>query len=226
MDPRNDTQLQQDLLTHLPLATRQALYTAADAAYQDAGRQFDPDIGADMQLFGFTLFKYIGHQIRTAAEADPSLGISILGSSTGAFRFKAGPFVVAPYSCGHQAPRDPWTEFPGNDKGAGLLSEINTGQLEIFREFDVAPVAIVLGHYGNPDGGLEALFLKMPMAHTHGRISRWGYVEPLYQIGGTRVAPAREATRSPVLPGPAQVTRLTVLPFKKKPAQDSETEGA
>lgn len=225
MDSRNDPRLAQDLLTHLPPAARQMLHAAIDAAYRDAGKHFDPDAGADMQLFGFTIFKFVAHQIRKAVDADPTLGITVIGSSTGAFRLQVGPFVVAPYACGYRTTDDPWEQFPSNDKGAGLLAETNSGQIEIFPQFDESPTAIVIGHYGHPDSGLAAIYLKKPTAQTNGRISRWGYVEPVYQMGsGTSAAP--EAPRSPVLPGPAKVVRPTVLPFKRKPAQDTETERA
>lgn len=225
---RNDAHLRELLCIHLPSATRQALHAAIDVAYRDAGKHFDPEAGSDMQHFGFSVFKFVAYQIRKAVEADPALGLSVIGSSTGAFRLRVGPFVLVPYACGYRNPDDPWTEFPGNDRGAGLLAEINGGQLDLFGESDdVAPTAMVLGHYGNPESGVEAIFLKKPTAQTHGRISEWGYVEPMYQMGFDSATEApRETPRSPVLPGPAKVTRPRVLPFKKNPAADSETEGA
>lgn len=225
MESPNDPELALDLSTYLPLTTREALRVAIDAAYVDAGRHFEPDAGADMQLFGFTVFKYVAHQVRRLVEADPSLGLSVMGSTTGAFRLKAGPLIIAPYSCGHSSPTDPSTEFPGNDKGAGLLANINSGQIEIFDELDESPTAVVLAHYGNPTTGLEAVFLKKPVSQTNGRISRWGHIERVFQIGDAKAA-ATEPVRETVLPAPAPVKRPTVLPFRKRPVQTSEGEGA
>lgn len=225
MPTANDEELKADLVEYLSPPARAAVVAAVDAAYADAGKQFDPGSGGDMQLFGFTVFKYVSHRIRLVADKDPTMGITILGNATGAFRFKVGPFIVAPYSCGYRKPTDPWAEFPGNDRGAGFLSEINIGQFEIFPEFETSPVALVLGHYGNPDGGLEALFVKKPVAQTQGRISRWGYVEPLYQIGN-RMTGDPERGRDQVLPGPTKITRPTILPFKKKHVEEKGSEGA
>ena len=83
-------------------------------------------------------------------------------------------------------------------------------------------MAFVLAHYGNADAGLEALYLKRPVDQLYGRISRWDYVEEVFRTGGesTTTTPAP----APLLPGPAKVTRPTVLPFKKLPARDGETE--
>lgn len=227
MDARNDPELERDLSRFLPTTARLVLHAGLDAAYRDAGRHFDPEAGSNMQLFGFTIFTFVVYQLRLAIEADPSLGLTVVNGAGGAFRLQAGPFLIGPYACGNRSPDDPWSQFPSNDKGAGWLAEINSGQMDLFAAPGDPHVGIVLGHYGNPEGGLEAVFLKQPIAQSGGRISRWGYVEPIYEIGsgGAEIAP--EAPLPPVLPGPATVVRPKVLPFKKKPAvQDGETEGA
>ena len=108
MDPRNDEQVRRDLLTHVPLTVRRVLCGALDAAYRDAGARFDPDVGSDMQLFGFTVYKFAVFRLKVAIDADPTLGIAPLGGGSGAFRLAAGPLVLSPYSCGNRAPADPW----------------------------------------------------------------------------------------------------------------------
>lgn len=227
MTSPNDPQLQQDLAAYMPPATRQALQQALNAAYRDAGKHFDIEAGSDPQLFGFMVFKFVAHQIRKVVDADPTLDIEVVGSSTGAFRLRVGPFIVAPYACGRCAPSDPWLEFPGNHNGAGLLVDVNAGQLEIFAGYGDDQTGIVLGHYGNWDTGLEAIFLKKPISKANGQISEWGYVEEIFRIGSNgATAPAPTSPPAPLLPQPAAVVRPKVLPFKRKPQQGTDSGGA
>ncbi|WP_310568611.1 hypothetical protein [Gemmatimonas sp.] len=223
----------------MPAHVRGVLVQALDVAYRDAGRLFDLEAGADLQWFGFTVFKFVAHQIRRVLDQDSTLGLTVVGGTTGAFRLQAGSFIVAPYACGRRIPDNPWTAFPSNNNGAGMLADINCGQIELFSgEVEGDQVAIVLGHYGSPETGLEAVFLKKPVAQTGGQISRWGYIEPIFKLGGsgtatvllTPTAPVGQeggaSVRRAVLPGPTSVGRPTMLPFKRKPAQQSENEGA
>jgi len=233
MNGTQDTRMQQDLAHHLPPQTRQVLHAAADRAYADAGARWSPEVGTNPMWYGMTTWTFVTHRIREAADADPSLGIEVLGGMSGAFRFKVGPYLIAPYGCGYRKPDDPRQHFPNNDKGAGLLAEINLDQFDFFPRFDALPIALVLAHYGNYDSGLEALYLKEPRGVSQGRIDLWGYVEPLYEMGSSdaRVLPTTTvpaaAPRQAVLPGPAKVVRPTVLPFKQRPAaQDRGSEGA
>ncbi len=231
MDSTETASMRENLAQHLSTPARQILYAAVDQAYADAGKLWRPEAGCTLMWYGLTTWTFVTHRIREAAEADPSLGIEILGGMSGAFRMKIGPYLIAPYGCGYRKPEDPRQHFPNNDKGAGLLAEINLDQLDFFPQFSSAPTALVLAHYGNHEGGLEALYLKEPRGVSMGRIDRWGYVEPLYEIGSgaARVVPAADsdgASPLPVLPGPVKVVRPTVLPFRKKPAAQEGTEGA
>lgn len=231
MDGSQTTSMQESLAEHLSPQARLALHAAVDRAYADAGQAWRPEAGCNLMWYGLTTWTFVTHRIREAADADPSLGIEVLGGMSGAFRMKIGPFMIAPYGCGYRKPEDPRQHFPNNDKGAGLLAEINLDQLDFFPRFTSAPTALVLAHYGNHESGLEALYLKEPRGVSQGRIDRWGYVEPLYEIGSgeSRVVPgvaADVASPMPILPGPVKVARPTVLPFRKKPAAQDGTDGA
>lgn len=226
MPHSNDEQLQHDLAIALPPATRQVLVRALDVAYRDAGQCFNLEAGCDAQWFGFTIFKFVAHQIAKALTEDPSLDIEVIGSGTGAFRLRVGAFVIAPYRCGPLRPQDPWQEFPSNHNGAGLLVDLNSGQIEMFAGFDDDQIGLVLGHYGNWDTGLAAVYLKKPISKTNGQISEWAYVEEVFRLGGDALPAPAEAPRTPVLPPPATVVRPKVLPFKRKPLEGAEGEGA
>ncbi|MES3035950.1 MAG: hypothetical protein V4813_18245 [Gemmatimonadota bacterium] len=220
-------QLRKELDEALPRTVRDLLVAAMDSAHRDAGLRFDVDAGSDAQLYGFMVYKFVAHQVSRAIEEDPSLPIRVVGGTSGAFRLRAGRFLLAPYSCGRHAPDDPTGQFPSNDKGAGLLADINAGQGELFAGMVNADIAVVLGHYGNWESGLEAVFLKVPIAQRDGQISEWDYVEEVFRLGGTAAAGApTPPTTPPVLPPPAVVVRPNVLPFKRKPQRGAEGEGA
>lgn len=222
----NDEHLQHDLATLLPPATRAVLLGAMDVAYRDAGKRFDPDAGCDAQWFGFTIFKFVSAQIGKALECDPSIDLAVIGSGTGAFRLRVGHFVIAPYRCGTWGTEDPWTTFPSNQNGAGILVDLNSGQIEMFAGYGDDQTGIVLGHYGNWDTGLEAVYLKKPISKSNGQISEWEYVEEIFRLGGGALPAPVEPPRTPVLPPPATVVRPKVLPFKRKAQHGTEGEGA
>jgi hypothetical protein len=212
-----------DLDRYLLPSAREAFRTAIDEAYRDTGSRFDPVAGCDAQWFGWTVWKFGEHQLKETLR-DDRLGLRD-ASAGGQFRIGFGPFVMASYACGHAMPEDPWKEFPNNDRGAGFLSDINTGQWSLSIDgFDEHPgVAIVLAHYGNHENGLEGLYIKMPCAQAAGRISEWGYIEELWRIDrSTGYAPGRP--KGPVLPGPVKIG-TPALPFRK-PIKKSDTDTA
>ena len=214
-----------DLKTYLALDARDALRDALDLAYRDAGARFDVSVGSDAQWFGFTVWKFAENRLKKIIEQ----GKHPLRDATagGQFRVGFGHFVMATYSCGHSAPDDPSNEFPNNDSGAGFLTEINTGQYPLKIDgFGERPgVAVVLAHYGNPENGLEAVYLKRPSAQIAGKITEWGHIEEIWRIGGSATGgtPTPPPT-APVLPGPAKIDK-PALPFRK-PIKKSDTESA
>src|SRR5579862_6715583 len=166
-------ELRQELGAHLSPAARSKMVEAMVLAYQDTATRFDAAIGGDAQWFGFSVWKFGVYRL-TQTTADESLGIRV-DSSSGQIRLAFGPFIMSPYSCGLLAPDDPWKQFPTNDKGAGFLSDINTGQFsfQLAGANQSPPIALVLGHYGNHDTGLEALYLKVPCEQRGGQICEW-----------------------------------------------------
>jgi hypothetical protein len=210
--------LREELQSALSPAARQAIRDAMDQAHRDAGRHFDPGAGSDPQLHGFTVYKFGRHRLTCVVSSDGTLGLRI-ATAKGQFRLGFGRFIMTPYTCGLSAPVDPWTEFPNNDDGAGLLTDVNTGQhrLDLTGEGEEPTMAIVLAHYGNWDTGLEALYLKVPSAQSNGRITAWSYVEELWRIDGTVARPT-----SPDLPRPVSPERpkLTLKKSNVKPGTE------
>lgn len=213
-----------DLGSYLLPPAREAFQISLDRAYRDAGSRFDATVGCDAQWFGWNVWKFAEHQLKKILP-DQTLGLRD-ASEGGQFRIGFGPFVMATYACGHSMPDDPWKEFPNNDKGAGFLSDINTGQwsLRIDGFAEQPGVAIVLAHYGNQENGLEALYIKRPCAQTAGRISEWSYVEELWRIGGHSGGSTAPRPTEPLLPGPVKIGTPT-LPFRR-PIKKSDTDTA
>jgi len=219
MESEQAVKLAQDLKLHFPESARLAVRMAMHTAYRDAGRMWDLTAGCDMQWFGFTVWKFAVHQIRSVIERDPNLGIRVVPSGVGAFRVALGPMVMSPYGCGYSVPSDPWTQFPNNDKGAGLLSDVNMYQLDIFPDIPGSPTALVLAHYGNPERGLEALYVKMPTESSNGRITRSGYVEEIAAIG-ERTYDVEPSFKETKFPAAAKIERPVTLPFRKPVTQE------
>ncbi|HZS57709.1 MAG TPA: hypothetical protein VFA43_00465 [Gemmatimonadaceae bacterium] len=174
-------ELRQQLADNLALAARTRMVEAMATAYKDTASRFDATIGSDAQWFGFSVWKCGVYRLSQTA-ADGSMGVRV-EIANGQLRLAFGPFIMSPYSCGLMAPDDPWSHFPTNDKGAGFLSDVNTGQLSFALSGveTAAPIALVLGHYGNHDSGLEALYLKVPSDQRGGQICEWSYIEPLWR---------------------------------------------
>jgi hypothetical protein len=228
MDQHRQDALRADLASHIPPAARAAVVQAIDLAYRDAGAMWDAEKGCDALWFGMTRWKFIEHRIRELVLTDTALGLRELSRGYGAFRLGAGPFVLTPYGCGTQAPTDPWTCFPSNNKGAGFLSDANAGQFELellFPDLPPDPHAIVIAHYGNFAEGLVALYFKLPLEQSRGRITRWGYVEDVWHLRAGQDTQPDPFPKPAVLPGPAQVERPRLLPFKK-PQRQNDTGNA
>jgi len=173
--------LPEEMSVHFSDACRDALVEALRITYQHASAPWDDSIGYDMQLFRFMLYKLGMHQLKLLCDRGVGLFIH---SPAPLFRLGVGPFQLASYACGYRGDDDIWTSFPNNDQGAPNLSDIN--QLTLFGENaepsgDARPAAIVLAHFGNPEIGLEAVYLAVPAAKENDRISRWSHAELLWK---------------------------------------------
>jgi hypothetical protein len=212
----------EDLKTFLSDSAREALHKIFDSAYHEMATRWDEEVGCDIAWLRYTVWKFSELPLKQLVKKELH-GLHD-ASEGGQFRIGFGPFVMTPYACGLAAPDDPWKHFPRNDTGAGSLSDINTGQLSLglVDDFGVKPkIAVVFGHYGDQDTGLNALYLKVPCDQNAGRICQWSYIEQVWRIGsGGTGTTAPTPPSGPTLPAPVKIEK-PVLPFKPIKKKDT-----
>ncbi len=192
--------LQQDVELFFTPRCIEALVDAHRTAYARAALHYSPEDGADMQLFGFTNYKYIKHRLLKLPRCS-DLGLQ-LRSAHPSFRLGLGPFTLASYPCGHSGEQSIEDSFPNNEAGAPALADLNQLCLEL--DFSQAvPRALVLAHFGNPEHGLEALHLAAPGSKEDGRISAWSWTRELWRWSGSESA--EPAPPRPDLPRAARI---------------------
>src|SRR5262249_63813 len=154
--------------------------------------------GDDAQLFGFTIYKFIGKRL-VGLGLEPKLGFE-LRSANPMIRIGLGPFTLAAYCCGTTADQPIEESFPLNENGAPQLVDLNQFTLNVNEGFAFRGV-VVPGHLGNPHFGLEALSLAVPAEKEENRISAWCYTQLLWR----RNADEQDPPTSPDLPRPVPI---------------------
>lgn len=196
--------------TAVPSAARDAFVEEVRLAYEAVGEHYREDEGWDDQLVGFTLWKFVGHNLsRRVASEGQKLGLRIREHAN-KFRLDAGPFVIGTYRVFPEPMESIDRSFPNNANGAGQLARRNQEARSQPWLFDGGlpqeePIrALVLAHAGNQDSGLTALWLAEPIDEHDGRITDWGYSIPLWSVVRNvsdqpegRVLPSEERVRRP-----------------------------
>lgn len=155
-----------------------AMVDALAAAYDRACDLHEPEWGCDEQSFGFLVYKFAVHALceEFANEHDNTEVTNRLP----AFRLRAGEYQLACHKVGHRAGDDIHSCFPGNDNAAprmvegqlwldGVDRDAGTTNLERARK-------LILAHLGNPEDGLQAVYLCFPRrTGNDGKISEWAY---------------------------------------------------
>lgn len=213
----NLARLESEVEAFFPTSCVDALVDAHREAYDRAAIHHSPEDGADAQLFGFTNYKYIAHRlVRLPQRLD--LGVE-LKSAHPCLRLAVGPFTIASYPCGSSGEQDINESFPNNEAGAPAMFDLN--QLCLNLDFsETVPRALILAHFGNPEHGLEALYLAAPGSKDDGRISSWSWHKELWRWNGAGTEPAQ----MPDLPRPAPIApaALTLKIPLEKPQTSSD----
>lgn len=174
-------------------STKELLVTAVVEAYRTAEEHYDTSRGSNTRTFGFGLYNYNVHELCRAANA--SAGTVMILRRYPSFRLQVDAYEIACYKVGTSCSQDIWSSFPGNQGAAPALVR---EQPSLFPEFEPSmesPGKLVLAHLGNPEDGLEALYLCAPTETDGRRITGWAFVDPLWQkenIASLMTAPVRE----------------------------------
>ncbi len=189
------------------------LVSALDEAYTTAEVHFEANRGNNTKTFGFELYHCAVHELSQRAEN--SGGLVCISRSHPVFRLRVGAYEIACHKVGVSATQDIWTAFPGNKGAAPALVD---EQPFLFSEMEPSvafPEKLVLAHLGNPEDGLQAVYLCAPAETEKKRISRWAYAECLWSATSTSVLATPVVAARPV---PAEVLEEPVVRLKQDKA--------
>ena len=159
----------------------QALVAALDEAYQEVSSSHRPERGWNNFTFGTSVWQIALFQLQELARETQWELVEEVEHHRVTF-MKDGLHVSC-YKVGFSAEEDIFASFPNNQNAAKRLVQ-NNRQYDLFGETyrDGAPVDLVLAHLGNPDRGLEAVYLCVPSAvGTDDRICEWAYAQLLWR---------------------------------------------
>lgn len=191
--------------------TKAAIVAAVRRAYNIVQERHEEDLGYDAHTFGHNVYRIGRFQLGRCCEESGGKLARVEELKT-LFRFQGGDYTLGFYKVGHSADTNIWEAFPTSDNGA--MSVNAEGQLVLLGLEDAMMDRVdnlryvVVAHLGNPTHGLCAVYLCIPVRTESGKITRWGYVEPIYmaQKGSRSIPPPPsmvlppEDTVGPVVP--------------------------
>ena len=203
----NDQRTAAALTVVLTDPIRDVLVAAAQRAYHTVCTKYhEPADGCDAQSFGFMVWKVLEHEIRSLAEDNLSLGISIQPHPY-LFRFKISDFLFAIHSVGSTRVNSLDDSYPNNRCGSGRLAIDNIYfRLELGDDAYI-PRSLVIAHIGNSESGCEQVWVAEPTDARNGAIIAWGFRKELWRWDGeSSLGVAASDIPRPVEPTPIEVT--------------------
>ena len=195
-----------------PDALCQALVAALDEAYQEVSAFHRPERGWNNFTFGTGVWTIALFQLQELVREREWELVEEVDNHRVTF-VKDGLHLSC-YKVGFSAEEDIYASFPNNQNAAKRLVQ-NNRQYDLFGETyqDGAPVDLVLAHLGNPERGLEAVYLCVPSAvGTDDRICEWAYAQLLWRKDARAVVePAERVLAAEVAIEPPAI-RLKVSP--------------
>lgn len=159
----------------------QAFVAALDEAYQEVGAFHRPERGWNSFTFGTGVWTIALFQLQELARD----GDWELVEETDHHRvtFVRDGLHLSCYKVGSAAEENILSSFPNNQNAAKRLVR-NNQQFDLFGDgrLDDDPIDLVLAHLGNPERGLEAVYLCVPSATgADDRICEWAYARLLWR---------------------------------------------
>lgn len=190
---------------------KREILAAAMRAYRIVQEDQRPNVGYNSQTFGHCVYHVGCYQLGEVCKLSPGqlTRMEELGNLA---RFQSGDYTLGFYKVGKSAHENIWECFPTSENGANDGHPILPGlEDELLDQVDALRY-VVVAHLGNPEDGLCALYLCIPIEKSGGKIRRWGYAEPIYIADGT-MAVSVEAPDAPLTP---EAPRISV------PAEEPE----
>lgn len=159
----------------------QALVAALDEAYQEVGAVHRPERGWNNFTFGTSVWQLATFQLQELVHAREWELVEEVDNHR--ITFVKDGLHLSCYKVGFSAEEDIFASFPNNQNAAKRLVQ-NNRQYDLFGESyrDGAPVDLVLAHLGNPERGLEAVYLCVPSGvGVDDRICEWAYAHEIWR---------------------------------------------
>jgi hypothetical protein len=189
--------------------------------YARNAERFDERRGDDRLTFGVTVWRNAWFALEAALQGvDGSISTA---RPHGSFRIRFGNLSIYVYKIGDTSRN----ELAAYQLEASLTKDLfvraNTDQLSLFDPPEMpvgAPVALVLGHAGNPVDGLTLLEIGLPARDADGR-TRWEWTERFYiqEPGDAADGGGQPETFAPFDEGPMTEAELVL-----RTEEDEETE--
>jgi hypothetical protein len=164
----------------------QAFVAALAEAYQEVGSFHRPERGFNSFTFGvnvWTIAQFQLHELVREQAWDLEEGVEHQRVT-----FVKDGLHLSCYKVGSSSEQNIFSSFPNNQNAAKRLVQ-NNHQYDLFGYgyHQDAPMDLVLAHLGNPERGLEAVYLCVPSAiGTDDRISEWAYAQVLWRRDARR----------------------------------------
>ncbi len=189
------------------------LVGALARAYHAVARAHRLHPGFNERTFGFSVYEVGVHELSSIAEENADrLRVKWIEQ---AFRLIAGPYEVAYHKVGHSAHDDIRVSFPNNE---GAVTSMVLASYLPGLEPDLSQATrVVLAHMGNPEEGLCAAYLCIPIGHdAAGRINEWGFTYEIFRKAGDGQSGSSESTGAPDFPPDEVIEQLRVTPRKRE----------
>lgn len=180
-------------------------------AYGIVQEAHDDSLGWDAHTFGYSVYRLGLHWLTKFCEAS-SGKLELVDELKTLSRFRCGEYTFGFYKVGSSITDNIWEALPTSENGGFTIGDDADSQLLLagLEDFMVDRVDLrrygVIAHLGNPKDGLSAVYLCIPVQAEGGKITRWGYAEPIYQrtMGNSAAPPPPPVDGPPpeVLPQP------------------------
>lgn len=190
------------------------LVGAVDRAYDAVAETHQTHPGYNKRTFGFNVYEVGVHELSAVADENSDrLQVQWSGQT---FRLLAGSYEIAYHKVGDSADDDIRFKFPNND--GAVTSMVLTPFLPGFAPDLSQASKLVLAHMGNPQDGLSALYLCIPVGHgANGKINEWGFTYEILRRKDDAAIAASPAASDLAPDEPIEELDVTPVKRERKP---------
>lgn len=160
-------------------------------AYNDADESFIDGFGDDKFTFGNKIWRYSVYQLKQRFQN--KIDYIQVSERSNRFRMQIGNFNVGVNKIGHTGKEDINESFPNNTKNIEAMAVDQFSQLSFFDlQFDdnvekvefenIALNNLIIGHMGNIDVGLCAVYFCFPILDNEEKIVKWAHTIRIWDI--------------------------------------------